>query len=115
MRRPVLLALALACASCAYPPGYAPPPATLLLRNPGPDHVAVETVVTVNADCNAPSLGRSSFSLPPDGTRFIAAPPGAAVCWRIAPAASAPAVANAAPPEWNRTYLSPGKLIETRI
>ena len=113
MRRLALLALALVCASCAYP-GSGPPSGALLLSNPGPGHVAVEAVVTAYPDCNSRGgafYGESRFSLPPDGTRFIAAPPGASVCWRVAPAAG-PAGAQA---EWNRTYLSPGALVDSRI
>ncbi|HEV2300335.1 MAG TPA: hypothetical protein VGR91_02085 [Stellaceae bacterium] len=112
MRRPYLVALALAGASCTYPGG---PGGTLLLSNPGPGHVAVETVVTANADCNARGGGyvaASRFSLPPGGTRFIATPPGASVCWRIAPAAGA---ASAAKAEWNRTYTSAGALLDSNI
>jgi hypothetical protein len=113
MRRLALLALALVCASCAYP-GYGPPPGALLLSNPGPGHVAVEALVTAYPDCNSRGgyVAASRFSLPPDGTRFISVPPGASVCWRVVPAAG---TAGAAEAEWNRTFLSPGALVDSSI
>jgi|SRR5579863_41133 len=114
MRRLAVLALALVCAACAYP-GYGPPSAALLLSNPGPGHVAVEAVVTAYPDCNSRGgsvYAKSRFSLPPDGTRFIAAPPGASVCWRVVPAAG---TAGAAEAEWNRTFLPSGALVDSSI
>lgn len=112
MRRLALLALALCCASCVPP--FAPP-GTVLLNNPGPDHVAVEAVVTAYPDCDARGGGvyeDSRFSLPPDGTRFISVPLGASVCWRIAPPAGKTAAEKA---EWNRIYLFPGGMTLTSI
>ena len=111
MRRFAVLALALACASCAYPPWGRP--STLLLGNARPEHVAVETVVTANPDCNARAPGyvaADRFSLPPAGTRFVPVPPGASVCWRVVPTKE-----GVAAPEWNRTYLAPGRLVDSRI
>src|SRR5579863_1921813 len=115
--RPIFTAFALCCASCvSYSPGAAPP-GTLLISNPGPGHVAVEAIVTANPDCNPPGggvYGKSRFSLPPDGTRFISVPLGAELCWRIVPPAAAGAPPEAAP-EWNRTHVSPVELVDTSI
>jgi hypothetical protein len=113
MRCLVLLALALGCASCAYPQYN--PQGTVLLSNPGSEHVAVETVVTAYPDCDAKGggfYGEDRFSLPPDGTRFISVPPGAGVCWRIAPPAGK---AEAEKAEWNRIHVFPGGMIASSI
>ena len=107
--RPILvLALPLCAAACTI--SHGPTPGTLLLSNRNLPATGVETVVTANPDCGARGPGfvaGSSFILPPDATRIIAARPGADVCWRRARQPSWPG--------WNRAFLAPGRTIDSTL
>ncbi|HVC55626.1 MAG TPA: hypothetical protein VND95_06700 [Stellaceae bacterium] len=140
MRILLVLALLLAGASCAWPPPpgpaagpapplvvapnplawlFGPPHGRLTLSNFSYDSARVETVVTPFPDCAPrPGTATSDFALPLNGTRIIAPPPGADVCWRRALGA---ATAVGAPPstpgwsEWSRAFTSSGHAIDERL
>lgn len=122
-------------ASCTMPP---PAPGRLTLSNFSFESARVEAVVTANNDCNARGAGiaTSAFSLPLNGTRVIAAPPGADVCWRrelesgpetpgamsTAMSTAASTAASTAKPAaaprwspWNRAYLSVGGAVDAQL
>jgi len=106
--RPIsLILLLLVTASCA---AQEPGSGRLLLSNLDYPPAQVEAVVTANPDCDARGEGyvaTMQFLVPPDGTRFIDAPPGADVCWRR----------DRDPPwrGWNRAHLAPGWTIDSQL
>ena len=105
MRRTLLLALPLGLTACTISTG--PGPGALLLTNKQSPPSRVEAVVAASPDCTALPGGASSFVLPPDATRIIDAPPGAAVCWR--------ALTTPPAPGWTRDFLAPGRILDSRL
>ena len=98
---------------------FGPARGRLTLSNFSYDSAHVETVVTSFPDCaSRPGTATSDFAVPLNGTRIIAPPPGADVCWRRALAAG---TAVGAPPsapgwtEWGRAYTSSGHTIDERL
>jgi hypothetical protein len=116
---PLLALGAAACTPMAPPPWLAqapPPPGELLLSNLdfGPTHV--EAVITANPDCNARAAGyvrTQDFVLPERGTRILAAPPGAGVCWRRDRDPEHPVSGQWT--DWARAYLQPGQIIDSTL
>lgn len=98
---------------------FAPSSQRLSLSNFSYDPAHVETVVTRDADCEARDGGvvaTADFLLPLNGTRIVAAPAGADVCWRrdLAENQGRGATAPKWSP-WNRAYLSAGRSVDTRL
>ena len=108
-----MLLLAPLCAACAAPPAG---PGELLLSNPhfGPTHV--EAVITANPDCASRGPGYVStlrFLLPTDGTRFLAVPSGAEICWRRDREPDHPVAGSWSP--WDRAYVAPGETVDANL
>jgi hypothetical protein len=119
--RPLTAVLVLAgLAGCALPAGFAaaPGPGRMTLSNYSLARADVEAVVTSNPDCTVRRgggfVGESRFALPLNGTRFLAAPAGAELCWRrVLPATSATAAPRWSP--WSRVYLMAGRTIDVTL
>lgn len=100
------------CAACAPPQAG---PGSVLLSNAAFGPTKVEAVLTTRPDCTwrGPGfLARQVFVIPNDGTRFIAAPAGADVCWRrivMGPGRSEHWS------NWNVTYPYPGRAIASNL
>ena len=96
-----------------------PPPGRLTLSNFTFDSARVQALVTPYPDCQAqPGTAASDFELPLNGTRIIAPPPGADVCWRRALPADHPHPAATATPgwtDWSRVFTSSGRSIDSRL
>lgn len=113
MRVICAVAALLVLAACAPP---APHGGELLLSNPDPAHARVQTVVTKNQHCAWQGKGETSaaeFWLPGGATQFIAAPPGADVCWRRA--ATKPAPGEPKWLDWNRALTASGRVIDSDL
>lgn len=135
MRILIASALLIATASCTSPPppatagapfapfgrffGATPPPGRLTLSNFSFDSARVQTVVTGSPDCTpVEGTALGDFVLPLNGTRIIEGTPGADVCWRRA--IEPDTEARAAPllpkwTDWNRTFLSSGRSIDSQL
>jgi hypothetical protein len=112
MRAIILPFLLLGAAGCVPGPG----PGTLLLSNIDFGPTRVEAVVTANPDCSVRDdgyVGTGAFVLPVRGTRFIAAPPGADVCWRRDLDPDNPAAGKWT--DWARAYLAPGRIVDSTL
>ncbi len=101
-------------------PAFAPPVAgRLTLSNFTYDSAHVQALVTPYPDCQPqPGAAASDFALPLNGTRIIAPPPGADVCWRRALPAGQPQTATTAAPgwtDWSRVFTSSGRSIDSQL
>jgi len=102
--------------------GFAQPavPGRLTLSNFSYDSAHVEAVITPYPDCEArPGTAVSDFEIPLNGTRIVAALPGADVCWRRALPPSSPKTATTAGVPgwtgWNRVFTSSGRSIDSHL
>ena len=91
----------------------------MTLSNFNYDDAHVQAVITPYADCEPrPGTASSDFAIPLNGTRIIAAVPGADVCWRRA----LPRARRRAAPSWYPagpggagSSTSSGRAIDSRL
>jgi len=99
-------------AACTTPP---PPDGALRLSNYSFDQAYVQVVATSGyCDPRDPGVvGVNAFPLPLNASRFVRPPAGTDICWRRALDPLHPRVSQWS--LWSRTYLVPGKIIDTRL
>lgn len=110
--------------------GRHPVPGRLTLSNFTYDTAHVEAVATPYPDCAIrPGMTPADFTLPLNGTRVIAVPPGTDVCWRreLPTTVAAEGASTDTPPPsptpaspggwapWNRAFTSSGHLIDSQL
>jgi hypothetical protein len=99
----------------------APVPGRLTLSNFTYESARVQAVITPFGDCQERAgTAISDFEIPLNGTRIIAALPGADVCWRRAllpgPSPTTPGVEILSGwTDWSRAFTSSGRSIDSRL
>ena len=111
-----LLLLAAGCADTTFPPQWvwmptwAPRPGQLTLSNYRFTDANIEAVMATGPDC-APadqSAPPTAFDLPFKGSRVIAAPRNADVCWRRQ-------LADGQWTEWSRAFTASGRYTDAQL
>ena len=101
-----------------------PVPGQMTLSNFNYDTAHVEAMATAYPDCAVrPGMTPADFTLPLNGTRVIAVPPGTDVCWRRELPATAEGNTQGSPAPaspggwapWNRAFTSSGHLIDAQL